>query len=96
MVSLEGKQTNKNSFNFKSELVIKSLMKNEIEAIHSAIHPETTVEINSRGRAEISVEENNQLRMVFEAIDFISLRAMISSYLRWIDAAISSLDVVEM
>ena len=96
MISLEEEQTKNNSFNFKSELVIKSLMENEIKAIHSAIHPETTVEISSRGRAKICVEEANQLRMVFEAIDFISLRAMISSYLRWIDAAISSLDVVEM
>ena len=96
MISLAEEQIKNDSFNFKSVLVIKSLMENEIKAIHSAIHPETTVEINSRGRAKISVEENNQLRMVFEAIDFISLRAMISSYLRWIDAAISSLDVVEM
>ena len=76
--------------------MIKSLSEKEIKAIHSAIHPETTVEINARGRAEICIHEDNQLRVVFEAIDFISLRAMISSYLRWIDAAISSLDIVDM
>ncbi len=87
-------QTNKHSFDFTSELVIKSLSSKEITAIHSAIYPETQVEISTRGKAEITIEDDNCLRMVFSAIDFISLRAMVSSYLRWIDAAISSLEVI--
>ncbi len=95
-MNLVDNRTNKHSFDFTSELVIKSLSNKEITAIHSAIYPETTVEISSRGKAEIFIEEDNCLRMVFSAIDFISLRAMVSSYLRWIDAAISSLNVVEM
>ncbi|MHA1558078.1 MAG: KEOPS complex subunit Pcc1 [Candidatus Heimdallarchaeota archaeon] len=81
-------QTNKHSFDFTTELVIKSLSSKEITAIHSAIYPETQVEISTRGKAEITIG------MVFSAIDFISLRAMVSSYLRWIDAAISSLEVI--
>lgn len=89
-------QANTNSFDFTSELIIKSLSNKEMKAIHSAIYPETTVEISTRGKAEIFIEEENYLRMVFSAIDFISLRAMVSSYLRWIDASISSLDNIEM
>ncbi len=89
-------QENNHSFSFISELVIKSLSNKEITAIYSAIYPETTVEISSRGKAEIFIEDGICLRMVFSAIDFISLRAMVSSYLRWIDAAISSLNIVEL
>lgn len=95
-MNLVNNQTNNHSFDFTSELIIKSLSNKEITAIHSAIYPETTVEISSRGKAEIFIEGDNCLRMVFSAIDFISLRAMVSSYLRWIDAAISSLNVVEI
>ena len=91
MVSLNENQL----FNFTSELFLKTLTKEEAEAIFDAIKPETEVEINERGKAEIFLENENQIKMIFSAVDFISLRAMLGSYLRWIEAVLSSINLID-
>lgn len=83
------------TFEFTSELVLKSLSENEAQAIFNAIKPETEVEINERGKAEIILENGKNIKMKFSAIDFISLRAMLGSYLRWIEAVLSSINLIE-
>jgi tRNA threonylcarbamoyladenosine modification (KEOPS) complex Pcc1 subunit len=82
-------------FPFTANLLISSANKQEIKAVFDAIYPETKVDINQRGKAKIEKIGHEQLRMIFLAQDFISLRAMMSSYLRWIEAAFSSLDIIE-
>ncbi|MHA1244565.1 MAG: KEOPS complex subunit Pcc1 [Candidatus Heimdallarchaeota archaeon] len=82
-------------FPFTANLVISSVNKQEIKAVFDAIFPETKVEINQRGKAEIIKIDDENFRMVFSATDFISLRAMMSSYLRWIEAALSSIEILQ-
>ncbi|NHJ03625.1 MAG: hypothetical protein EAX90_02300 [Candidatus Heimdallarchaeota archaeon] len=98
LVEKEFQEKNANSevsFEFKSELILKSLTKREALAIYKAIKPETEVEISSRGKTEIILDDDNFIRMIFSAADFISLRAMLGSYLRWIEAVLSSLNLIE-
>ena len=80
---------------FTSELIIKSENPEEILAAYNALKPETKVMITSRGKADIKIKDEKTLNMYFYAADFISLRAMISSYLRWIDTAFSSIRTLE-
>jgi tRNA threonylcarbamoyladenosine modification (KEOPS) complex Pcc1 subunit len=82
-------------FPFTAKLVISSSNKQEIKAVFDAIFPETTVEINQRGKAEIKKIDEENFSMEFSATDFISLRAMMSSYLRWIEAALSSIEIIQ-
>lgn len=82
---------NSNSLNFTSKLVIKSADENVIDAAYKAVKPETTVVITTRGKAEIEIKNKNTLIMRFYAVDFISLRALLSSYLRWIETGISAI-----
>ena len=77
------------SYPFSAGLVIKNLSHLQIKAIHNAIKPETTVEVSTRAKAEISIEEE-KLKMDFFAKDFVSLRAILGSYLRWLEVAIKS------
>ena len=86
---------NQQKFQFTSELILNSPNKKEIESIFLAIKPETSVEINERGNAVITRFDENTVKMNFFAVDFISLRAMISSYLRWIEAITSTINVIE-
>ncbi|MHA1125533.1 MAG: KEOPS complex subunit Pcc1 [Candidatus Heimdallarchaeota archaeon] len=92
---MSSKKNNSSEFPFTANLVITSSNKQEIKAIFNAIFPETTVEINQRGKAEIQKIDEENFNMVFSATDFISLRAMMSSYLRWIEAAVSSLEIIQ-
>ena len=82
-------------FIYKSELLLKSLSKKEVEAIHNAIEPETKVDVSPRGKAEIIIINESTLQMIFQAVDFVSLRAILGSYLRWLDGALKSLNVME-
>lgn len=81
------------SMEFTSELIIKSDNPDEIKAVYNALKPETTVMISSRGKTNIKIQNEKTLIMYFFAADFISLRAMISSYLRWIETAFSSIRI---
>ena len=89
------KKKDSSEFPFTANLVISSSNKQEIKAVFEAIFPETKVEINQRGKAEIIKIDNENFRMEFSASDFISLRAMMSSYLRWIEAAVSSIEIIK-
>ncbi|MBK5113782.1 MAG: hypothetical protein KGD59_00140 [Candidatus Heimdallarchaeota archaeon] len=80
---------------FTSELIIQSESSEEIAAVYNALKPETSVMINPRGKTDIKIKDKNTLVMSFFAVDFISLRAMISSYLRWIETAFSSIRISE-
>lgn len=83
------------SMEFTSELIIKSENPDEIKAVYNALKPETTVMISPRGKTDIKIQDEKTLIMYFFAADFISLRAMISSYLRWIETAFSSIRISE-
>ncbi len=85
-----------NSMQFSSKLVIKSIDERAIEAAYRAIKPETTVMLTPRGKAEIIIKDKNTLIMEFYASDFISLRAMLGSYLRWIETGISSIKSMDI
>ncbi|MFW9922734.1 MAG: KEOPS complex subunit Pcc1 [Candidatus Thorarchaeota archaeon] len=78
---------------FLAELLIRNLSQKELTAIYTALKPETTVDINDRARANIKIEDDNHLRLIFTAEDFISLRAILGSYLRWIDATINTVAI---
>ncbi len=80
---------------FTSELIIQTENSREIKAVYQALKPETTVMITPRGKTDIKMKDKNTLVMYFFAADFISLRAMISSYIRWIETAFSSIRLTE-
>jgi len=80
---------------FTSELVIRSENSEEINAVYQSLKPETTVMITPRGKTDIKMKDKYTLVMYFFAADFISLRAMISSYIRWIETAFSSIRISE-
>ncbi|NHJ32647.1 MAG: hypothetical protein FK732_07285 [Asgard group archaeon] len=80
---------------FTSELILKSENIEEIKAVYDALKPETTVMITPRGKAEIKIQDERTLVLNFFAVDFISLRAMISSYIRWVETAFSSIRISE-
>ena len=86
----------KNSMKFSSKLIINSADEKAINAAYNAIKPETTVMITPRGKAEIKIKDKNTLVMEFYASDFISLRAMLGSYLRWIETGISSIKSMDI
>jgi len=90
-LDLEEESSNEEELNFYSELIITTINTKILDAVYEAIYPETTVVISSRGRTSIEIQDTNKLILKFFATDFISLRAMIGSYLRWVDAAISSI-----
>ena len=80
---------------FTSELIIKTENQDEIKAFNKARKPEKNVMISPRGKTDIKIQDEKTLIMYFFAADFISLRAMISSYLRWIETAFSSIRISE-
>ena len=83
---------NENSLkDFTSELIIKSSDSKKIKAAYKAIKPETSVIISQRGKTEIILENEFTIKMKFYSNDFISLRAMLGSYLRWLEVAFGSL-----
>ena len=84
------------SMKFSSKLIIKSSDENAIDAAYNAIKPETTVMITPRGKAEIKIKDKNTIIMEFYATDFISLRAMLGSYLRWIETGITSIKSMDI
>ncbi|MHA1220963.1 MAG: KEOPS complex subunit Pcc1 [Candidatus Heimdallarchaeota archaeon] len=63
-----------------------------ILAAYHAIQPETMVMITQRGKAAVEMTDDQTLIMKFHATDFISLRAMLGSYIRWLDVAFSSIN----
>ena len=77
--------------NFYSELIVKSSQPNELKAAYDAIKPETSIIITTRGKCDIEIINEQTLKMKFFATDFISLRAMLGSYIRWLDAALNSI-----
>jgi tRNA threonylcarbamoyladenosine modification (KEOPS) complex Pcc1 subunit len=80
---------------FTSELTLKSSDSKKIFAAYNAIKPETSVIISQRGKTEIFMENEFTIKMKFYSADFISLRAMLGSYLRWLEVAFSSLSDFE-
>ena len=80
------------SLKFTSELSLKATSSKKIKAIYSAIQPETKVLITPRSNVEISLKNQKTIELKFFASDFVSLRAILASYLYWLDAIISSLD----
>jgi tRNA threonylcarbamoyladenosine modification (KEOPS) complex Pcc1 subunit len=76
---------------FYSELFIESANSKLIAAAFEAIKPETEVIITQRGKTSISIVSENELKMEFIADDFVSLRAMLGSYLRWLETVFSSI-----
>lgn len=79
------------NMDFYSELTLKSSQPDKLKAAFDAIKPETTVIITSRGKCDIEIIDEETLKMYFYATDFISLRAMLGSYLRWLDAALETI-----
>ncbi|MHA1629725.1 MAG: KEOPS complex subunit Pcc1 [Candidatus Heimdallarchaeota archaeon] len=76
---------------FSSELVLTLNDSREVETIYQALYPETIVTISPRSRCTIEKQNSNQLVLRFYATDFVSLRAILSSFFRWIDAAYESI-----
>jgi len=76
---------------FTSELILTLETPEEAKTIYEALSPETRVTISPRSRCNIALRGNNQIVLQFIAADFVSLRAMLSSFFRWIDAAYSSI-----
>ncbi|MBN1328022.1 MAG: hypothetical protein JXA54_00990 [Candidatus Heimdallarchaeota archaeon] len=90
-IELEDDFSNDEELNFYSELTIFSDDSKIINAAYQAILPETIIVITPRGKTSIEMKNDSTLMLKFFAADFISLRAMIGSYLRWIDAALSTI-----
>jgi tRNA threonylcarbamoyladenosine modification (KEOPS) complex Pcc1 subunit len=80
-------------FPFMGSFQIRNLSQVLIEAIYQAIHPETQVNISERGKTTIRKISETTIQLSFFAKDFVSLRAMIGSFLRWIDTAEQSIEV---
>lgn len=76
---------------FTSSLKIKCSDSKKITAAYNAIKPETIVMITQRGKTEILLKNEHTIIMNFYAADFISLRAILSSYLRWFEVIFNSL-----
>jgi len=78
-------------FPFKAELIATSSRNNrQIFSAYYAIKPETSVELSERGTVIIELLKDQTLVLTFFAQDFISLRAMVCSYIRWLNAAIET------
>ncbi|NHJ85268.1 MAG: hypothetical protein FK734_07385 [Asgard group archaeon] len=77
--------------NYTARLEITANNPSDITALYEAILPETTVVISSRGKTIIEMKSDTCLELVFLAADFVSLRAMINSYIRWLDAGYNSI-----
>jgi len=88
---LEEDFSNQEELDFYSELIITAENSKIINAAYQAIYPETTLMITTRGKTSIEIKNDYTLVLKFFAADFISLRAMIGSYLRWVEAAISAI-----
>jgi tRNA threonylcarbamoyladenosine modification (KEOPS) complex Pcc1 subunit len=80
---------------FYSELIIKAVDPKKIIAAYEAIKPETSVIISQRGKTNIFLLDDETLKMEFFAADFVSLRAMLGSYLRWLETIFDSLKYLE-
>ncbi|NHJ46738.1 MAG: hypothetical protein FK733_03010 [Asgard group archaeon] len=81
----------KSQSDFYSELIIKAVDPKKIIAAYEAIKPETSVIITQRGKTNIYLLDDETLKMEFYATDFVSLRAMLGSYLRWLETVFDSL-----
>lgn len=66
-----------------------------IKGLFQALKPETKVPETSKSKVKINVEGKN-LMLKFETVDSTSLRASISSYLRWIQAIQYVYNIVEV
>ncbi|MEA2069712.1 MAG: KEOPS complex subunit Pcc1 [Asgard group archaeon] len=77
-------------FPFHSTLLLTVETPSIASTIFTAIHPETMVDISSRGKTNIFLKNDKQIQFEFIAKDFVSLRAMLGSFLRWIDVVLSS------
>lgn len=84
-------QIAENEFIFSAEFTIHIDAQQQLRAAYKAIKPETTVEISSRGTTKIELVDSRTLKLIFLAKDFTTLRAMVSSYLRWMDVATRSI-----
>jgi tRNA threonylcarbamoyladenosine modification (KEOPS) complex Pcc1 subunit len=89
------KKTSKKQFPFHSTLELTTANTKEIIAVFKAINPETTVEVSPRSQVTAQLKNENTLIVRFEADDFISLRASVSSFLRWIEAATKTINILE-
>ncbi|MBD3192459.1 MAG: hypothetical protein GF308_17600 [Candidatus Heimdallarchaeota archaeon] len=83
-------------FIFSAEFTLQMDDPKQLQAAYKAIQPETMVEISTRGRTEIQLLDHQTLKMTFLAKDFTTLRAMVSSYLRWIDVVTRSIATVKI
>lgn len=63
------------------------------EIISRALNPEIATQLERRARADIEQEGVN-LCLRISAKDQIALRATMNSFLRWIDGALSTLELV--
>ncbi|MFQ5980711.1 MAG: KEOPS complex subunit Pcc1 [Candidatus Heimdallarchaeota archaeon] len=63
------------------------------EIISQALNPEIATQLERRARADIEQEGVN-LSLKISAKDQIALRATMNSFLRWIDGALSTLELV--
>ena len=65
-----------------------------VKIIFQALKPETRVPLASKSKVKIKGEDKN-IVLQFETVDTPSLRASISSYLRWVQAIQDLYNVVE-
>lgn len=65
-----------------------------VRVLSQALRPETKVPLTSKSKVKIKVEDKN-IVFQFETVDTSSLRASISSYLRWVQNIQDVYNVVE-
>lgn len=65
-----------------------------VRVLSQALRPETRVPLTSKSKVKIKVEDKN-IVFQFETVDTSSLRASISSYLRWVQNIQDVYNVVE-
>lgn len=66
----------------------------KVKVLSQALKPETRIPLTSKSKVKIKVEDKN-IVLQFETVDTSSLRAAISSYLRWVKAIEDMYRVVE-
>jgi len=66
-----------------------------VKGLYQALRPETRVPVTSKSKVKIKVEDKN-IMLKFETVDAASLRASISSYLRWVQAIQYVYNIVEV
>ena len=64
-----------------------------LEIVFKALEPEVDKSVTMRSRAELE-KEDNFLVLKIEARDTVALRAALNAYLRWINSALSVLEVL--